>query len=175
MRGILGEEYKEGRLLGDPDIDHPRQPSTLWQDLIITRRERSKSQAKHQDFESIDRNIRGVREDIVEIKQNIQEIHRYFEDRPDIKTVWLADLGETNITVKLPIPVTLEEYTDEVLATWLETETFATADTPSEAIGMLKHEIATLFEELSEVSDEELGKLPKMWKRTLESFLQKDG
>lgn len=84
----------------------------------------------------------------------------------------IFELGDDAIILKHPLIVTIEDYgDDEFTASWPEVEAFASGATESEAINDLKDEIVALFRELSTMPDNELGKLPKRWKRALNSAI----
>ena len=63
--------------------------------------------------------------------------------------------------------IVIEEYPDETVARWPEVEAFGSGATEAEAIAILKQDIVSLFEDLVAFSDDELGKLPRGWKRIL--------
>jgi len=72
-----------------------------------------------------------------------------------------------------PVEVMLKIYPDEVLALIPELELYGEGATEFEAVNDLKIEIIDLVRELEEISDEELGTDPKMWKKTLATLVKK--
>jgi hypothetical protein len=90
------------------------------------------------------------------------------DDIPDRTWVaTIADLGAPGLGLRTPLIVTLEDFGDEIVASYHEVEAFGSGPTEADAINSLKDAIADLYTELAAVPDQELGKLPKRWKRTL--------
>jgi len=79
----------------------------------------------------------------------------------------ISELGESGIALRSPLTVTLEDYGEEIIASYPEVEAFGSGATEADAINALKDEISGLYKELSSAPDESLGKLPKRWKRAL--------
>lgn len=79
----------------------------------------------------------------------------------------IADLGEPGILLRTPLIVTLEDWGEEIVASYPEVEAFGSGSTEADAINALKDEVAGLYTELAGVADDKLGKLPKRWKRAL--------
>jgi len=79
----------------------------------------------------------------------------------------VADLGEPGIFLRAPLIVTLEDWGEEIVASYPEVEAFGSGTTEADAINALKDEIAGLYSELASAADDKLGKLPKRWKRAL--------
>jgi hypothetical protein len=79
----------------------------------------------------------------------------------------VADLGSPGILLRTPLIVTMEDYGEEIVASYPEVEAFGSGPTEADAINVLKDEIASLFTELAGEADDKLGKLPKRWKRAL--------
>ena len=91
---------------------------------------------------------------------------------PIIKMISLFDIDE-DIHVRYPIPIILEEYTTEVIASFPEIELYASANNENEAICNLKNSIKELYIALIETRKDELGKLPLSWLRILRSLIYK--
>jgi hypothetical protein len=90
----------------------------------------------------------------------------------------IFDLGSEKIKLKYPITVIIsrEEYyedEEEFAASWPEVEVAGLGLTEACAINDLKDKIVELYEELLNISDESLGKLPKRWKRALNAAIEK--
>lgn len=79
----------------------------------------------------------------------------------------VADLGAPGLGLRTPLIVTMEDFGDEVVASYPEIEAFGSGPTEADAINSLKDAIAGLYTELAAAPDQELGKLPKRWKRAL--------
>ncbi len=89
--------------------------------------------------------------------------------------VWSAmivDLGTRSL--RTPLIVTLEDFGSEFVATWHEVETFGSGATEAEALDALKDAIVALADDLADVSDDALGRLPRRWKRALAAVLVSD-
>ena len=87
----------------------------------------------------------------------------------------IADLGESGLGLRTPLIVTLEDFGDEIVASYHEVEAFGSGGTEADAINSLKDAIAGLYAELSDAPDAQLGKLPRRWKRALCSVAHPTG
>lgn len=96
--------------------------------------------------------------------------------RPLKWTTQIYDLGEEGYTLTTPIPIIVEEYAsnEPIMARFPEAELFGEGATESEAIDNLKSEILDLFDELSEMDPQEMGKLPHSWRRILGQLIARD-
>lgn len=96
--------------------------------------------------------------------------------RPLKWTTQIYDLGEEGYTLTAPIPIIVEEYASDepIIARFPEAELFGEGATESEAIDTLKSEILDLFDELSEMDRQEMGKLPQSWRRILGQLISQD-
>lgn len=91
-------------------------------------------------------------------------------DGDEPRRTWAAqisELGESGLALHSPLVVTLEDYGEEIVASYPEVEAFASGMTEFDAINALKDEISSLYAELAGTSETKLGKLPKRWRRTL--------
>ncbi len=79
----------------------------------------------------------------------------------------ISELGESGLSLHGPLTITLEDYGDEVVASYPEVEAFGSGPTEADALNALKDEIAQLYSELVAAPDSKLGKLPRRWKRAL--------
>jgi hypothetical protein len=93
--------------------------------------------------------------------------------RPVVFTTSIVDLNSIQHSLKCPIPVVMEEYSDEAVATFPEVETRGWGGTPAEALNDLKEQVILLYEELVAAHPDELGKLPTAWLRVLEHYVAK--
>jgi len=118
--------------------------------------------------------VESVKSDLKQCKEGISTILDELRERPITKQTELFEIDET-LEVIRPIPVVIEEYDDEVIATFPEIETFGAGLCEAEAIINLKKEIRKIFFELEGFSDNELGKLPLSWKRVLLKVVKKIG
>ncbi|MEZ4528979.1 MAG: hypothetical protein R2941_23965 [Desulfobacterales bacterium] len=83
----------------------------------------------------------------------------------------LNSLKHNKYHLNYPVYITLEYENEKVIASFDDIETFAYADTESEAINALCEEIIQVFEDLLE-DRENLGLLPAKWLRYLEELIE---
>jgi hypothetical protein len=79
----------------------------------------------------------------------------------------ISELGESGLALHAPLTITLEDYGEEFIASYPEVEAFGSGPTEADAINSLKDAIAGLYTELVSAPDDQLGKLPRRWKRAL--------
>ena len=79
----------------------------------------------------------------------------------------ISELGESGLALRSPLTVTLEDYGEEIVASYPEVEAFGSGSTEADAINALKDEISHLYLELIEAPEKTLGKLPRRWRRAL--------
>lgn len=109
----------------------------------------------------------AVRTEVAHLRAELAELREDLRSRPTVKGAVLLDLAGEGLELLQPVPVVIEEYEEEVVASWPEVETYGSGDTISEAITELKGEIASLYRDLVSSTDEQLGRLPRGWKRVL--------
>lgn len=81
---------------------------------------------------------------------------------PVLKEVKIINLGDERIRLKREIPILLEVYNDEVVATFVDAEVTGFGETEAEALDHIKENIVSLYFELIE-DENNLGPLPKRW------------
>jgi hypothetical protein len=118
--------------------------------------------------------VESVKSELQQCKEGISTILDELREKPITKQTELYEMDET-LEVIRPIPVVIEEYKDEVIATFPEIEVFGAGLSEAEAIIDLKKKIREIFFELEEVSENELGKIPLSWKRVLLKVVKKIG
>jgi len=131
------------------------------------------SEVKRQ-VDDLNSQVESVVSELQQCKEGISTILNELREKPITKQTELFEIDET-LEVIRPIPVVIEEYDDEVIATFPEIETFGAGLCEAEAIINLKKEIRKIFFELEGFSDNELGKLPLSWKRVLLKVVKKIG
>ena len=90
------------------------------------------------------------------------------DDQPRHKwAATISELGESGLALRSPLTVTLEDYGEEIVASYPEVEAFGSGTTEADAINALKDEISGLYTELAATPESKLGKLPRRWKRAL--------
>ncbi|HAS04714.1 MAG TPA: hypothetical protein DCR71_02990 [Dehalococcoidia bacterium] len=85
---------------------------------------------------------------------------------------YIFDLNSDIYSLKYPIPVNIEESSDEYIASIPDLSLYAQGDNETEAIITLKDEIIALYSDLLQDKNN-LGKIPQSWKNSLESFIEK--
>lgn len=118
--------------------------------------------------------LESVKSELEECKEGISELLGGLRERPVVKQTELFEIDEA-LEIIRPIPVVIEEYSDEVIASFPEIEAFGAGLCEAEAITDLKSEIRRIFFELEGISAGELGKLPLSWKRVLSKVVRKVG
>lgn len=121
--------------------------------------------------------LESVKSELRECKEGIDAILNRLDglkEKPVTKQIELLEIDET-LEVIRPIWVVLEEYEDEVIASFPEIEAFGVGLCEAEAIMNLKDKVKEIFFELEETNDDELGKLPLGWKRILLKVVKRVG
>lgn len=107
------------------------------------------------------------------LAERVGLLEEQLAEQPVIKSVSIHDLGTPALTLRGPLTVSLEIYTDEVVASWPEVGVFASGITEAEALLGLKEEIVTFADELLSFDDAELGKLLLSQKRALAAAVER--
>ena len=89
---------------------------------------------------------------------------------PVLKEVKIINLGYERIRLKREIPILLEVYNDEVIATFVDAEVTGFGETEAEALDHIKENIVSLYNELIE-DENNLGPLPKRWLLVLRDII----
>jgi hypothetical protein len=87
----------------------------------------------------------------------------------------IADLGEGH-RLRFPLTVKVERFIadDEFVASWPEVEAWGSGGTDAAAINSLKDQLRELYADLRQSVDDELGPLPRRWKRALVAMIEVD-
>jgi hypothetical protein len=118
--------------------------------------------------------MEAVKQDLALCKETIDKLREELGERPVIKQTKLFDIDE-KLDVIQPIPIVIEQWSDEVIASFPEVEVFAVGSSEPEAISNLKTAIGDLYYDLIETPKDKLGRLPMSWLRILEKVLRKVG
>lgn len=89
---------------------------------------------------------------------------------PILKEVKIISLGNERICLNREIPILLEVYSDEVIATFIDAEVTGFGETEAEALDHIKENIVSLYYELIE-DENNLGPLPKRWLMVLRDII----
>lgn len=89
---------------------------------------------------------------------------------PVLKEVKVLNLGDERIRLTREIPIQLEIYRDEVIATFIDAEVTGFGETEADAMDHIKENIVSLYFELIE-DENNLGPLPKKWLMVLKDII----
>jgi hypothetical protein len=94
--------------------------------------------------------------------------------RPQKWVTQIRDLGTAELRLVEPVLVVIEEYPEEesVIARFPELEAFGEGITEAEALLCLKNDIRSLYDDLNNTPENELGTLPQSWLRVLRQLIQ---
>jgi len=107
------------------------------------------------------RDLAKLREETEELREQVASFFDIVESRPIVTQTWLRDLGSDTYRLRSPVLVTVEEYTDEVVARWPEVEAFGAGDTETQALAALREDIVSLFEDMEHLLRAEPDRLGK--------------
>jgi hypothetical protein len=99
-------------------------------------------------------------------------VNMYVQMHPNAVPGKMYDLGADDIKLKEPLDIIYKIYPGEVLALFPELELVGEGDTEMQALEDLKCEFLDLYEYISNLSEDKLGKGPKAWKDILQRILQ---
>ena len=122
--------------------------------------------------QQLGKRIDGLATRAQQMEATLNEIRRELRDRPITSQSTIYDLNNTKFTLRMPIPIVIEDYEQEVLARFPELELHGEGATEPEAIASLKREFVELYDDLSGSNQDELGKLPKQWLTTLLNLVE---
>lgn len=105
---------------------------------------------------------------------SVEEVRFLYQDPsgPRVWSVSLAHLGTPELSLRVPLVVTIEDHGTEFLASWPEVEAWGSGASEAEALNELKDEIVRLHADLSGSDEASLGKLPRRWKAALDAVIQ---
>ena len=102
------------------------------------------------------------------LAERIATLELQLQRRPACRLATIVDLGTDDATLTLPLQVTIEDYEDEVIASWPEVGADGDGASEGEAILALKQDLTSLAVDLLTSPNDELGPLPLAQKRALE-------
>ena len=79
--------------------------------------------------------------------------------------------NEVELPLRLPLTAIIQHDEDEVVARLPEFSASGFGISEAEAIADLKSELGSLYKELTEIPEDELGTLPIRWKRGLDNLV----
>jgi hypothetical protein len=108
---------------------------------------------------------------IQELVTTVQNLCERVESQPIVSNATLFDLGDAGYTLTTPLLVTLEIYSEEVVARFPAIDAYGSGETESEALEMLKESIVDTYEFLVTQPSKQLGRLPRAWLITLREVM----
>lgn len=103
----------------------------------------------------------------------VEEMREAIESRPISRQATLYDLNGEDYRLRMPLSISVDEFTDEVIARFPEVGASASGDSELDAIDALKVEIEALHKELQATGKRKLGRAPARWRRLLADLLEK--
>ena len=98
------------------------------------------------------------------------------QNRPRTYSMPLYDPNNDEVGLSVvPLTIVIEEYPDEVIARFVETESYGSGDTEFEAIDDLREQIIDLYLELRDTPDTALTAPASTWKRLLGKLIHGHG
>jgi hypothetical protein len=124
---------------------------------------------------AIDPAAEALRAEIRSLQEQVAALTQLLREKPVAKSAFITDLATDGLKLAQPTGIFLDEYEEEVVASWPEVDVFATGGSPAEAILGLKGQIASLYRELIGTPDAQLGALPRSWKKVLVTVVEETG
>ncbi len=81
---------------------------------------------------------------LAELTQQAQDVG-FYGQRPAVLPATIIDLGTPSLRLTQSVPIIIEQYEDQVTASWPEVEAFGAGDSDVEAIVALKRDIVALY------------------------------
>lgn len=122
------------------------------------------------------RDINKLKVELISVKREVMELKARVDNltqQPAFVTSKIHSLPSEEYELKAPIDVIIEIYSDEALAVIPELELYGEGRTEMDALSDLKLELIDLYENLVDMSDDELGDSPREWKKTLQLLVVK--
>ncbi len=121
----------------------------------------------------VDREMNLLQQFNQQLLAEIESLHQAFVRRPLKWPTEIYDLGPARLRLMRPLMVVVEEYPESgiVGVAFPPTESYAEGMTLTEAMALLKDDIASLYSELSQDVPETLGRLPWQWLRLLREVI----
>lgn len=132
-----------------------------------------KTASQFVDFSERIRSLEAVSE---EQRESLAELRDALDAPPETASTSITSLSapDREIPLRMPLTAIIQRDEDEVGARIPEFSASGFGATESDAIADLKEELGALYLELSEIPDDELGQVPKRWKRGLENLVVSD-
>ncbi len=103
----------------------------------------------------------------------IFEENTYRQELEIVNQTTIDTLINFNYTLKKPIKVKIIKSTSGIIGDIEELELYSFGDSEFEVLRELNEEVVSLFEDLIEMEDKNLGKYPKKWKSILNQYIKR--
>jgi CRISPR/Cas system-associated endoribonuclease Cas2 len=113
---------------------------------------------------------------ITKLEEKIQKLHNEVEAlkrQPSAFSSKITSIPSEKYELKEPIDVIIKIDGDEVIAMIPDLELYGEGCCEIEAVNDLKLELIDLLEDLEPYPDENLGRVPKAWNKTLKSMINR--
>jgi len=113
---------------------------------------------------------------ITKLEEKIQKLHNEVEAlkrQPSAFSSQITSIPSEKYELKEPIDVIIKIDEDEVIAMIPDLELYGEGCNEIEAVNDLKLELIDLLEDLEPYPDENLGRVPKAWNKTLKSMINR--
>jgi hypothetical protein len=121
--------------------------------------------------ESVADQLRDLQAKVAAVQDKLDEISEEIRQRPVVRPVTIVDLGTPALCLTQAVHIVIEQYDDEITASWPEVEAFGAGDSDGEAIVALKRDIVALYEDLAAMPETKLGPLLLDQKRILNRMI----
>lgn len=97
----------------------------------------------------------------------------YGKELKIVEQTTIDTLINFNYTLKKPIKVKIIKSTSGVIGDIEELELYSFGDSEFEVLRELNEEVVSLFEDLTEIGNKNLGKYPRKWKSILNQYIKR--
>lgn len=108
---------------------------------------------------------------IATLSAQFSQVLERLQGQATTRMLAINGLGSEKYSLRKPLLVTVEHYSDEVVARLPEFDIYASADNEADALASLRQDVMDLYEDLRE-SEAELGGLPASWLRDLRDCIE---
>lgn len=108
------------------------------------------------------------------LRDEVANIRERLEGTPLlVSAIQIRDLATPEYSLRAPISVLLEEYTDEVIARLPEFDLYASGPSHAIALANLKAEILSTYQRLVELGQDRLGPIALQWLQTMNLIIER--
>ena len=177
LAGDLQTLPSEGWPFHDDDLQTLSSEGWPFHDDDLHSEQRQQSEPLVQRIQRLKSIIVEQRGALHQCLEMLDDIRAMLEDSAGSHTTSITSVtwNEIEIPLRLPLIVILQEDEEEVVARIPEFSSSGFGRTESEALADVKSELGSLYKELAEIPEEELGILPKRWKQGLDNLVIANG